>query len=135
MTRRKDEVPEPVLQLSLHDLLLFGGRVVRRRRARGWNQIELARRTSIQSARLSRLERGRAVPKLQELVRLRAILGGTLDELIFEPTPLSTEALGQSLREVEACATDEQIALVGKLLRFLALAFRYAPDREQGHSC
>ena len=41
----------------------------------------------------------------------------------------------RSSRSWCACATDEQIALVGKLLRFLALAFRYAPDREQGHSC
>ncbi len=127
MTRSKDATPEALPELPAQDHLRFGRRLVRRRGALGWSQRELSRRTSLPSSRLSRLERGKAKPRLDELLRLRAVLGGTLDELVFEPASPSAEGIGQVLRDLERCATAEDVALLCKLVHLIALGLRCAP--------
>ena len=124
MTRSKDATPEALPELPAQDPLRFGRRLVRRRRSRGWSQRELSRRTSISSSRLSRLERGKAKPGLEELLRLRAVLGGTLDELVFEPASPSAEGLGQVLHDLERCTTAEDVALLCRVVHLIALGLR-----------
>jgi len=121
--------------LTEHDLFLLGRRLRQRRRFKGWNQKYLAAQTDIDPGRLSRLERGKAMPKLQELVCLRRVLGGTVDELIFEPEPFAGSQLGGLVRELELEGTEEQIQLVGKLLQAFLIGIRcFAAAAEEG-SC
>jgi len=135
MNERDDPNPEALPGITERDLQLFGRRIAQRRRTRGWNQKQLAERAAIEPARLSRLERGKAVPKLEELMHLRTVLGGTVDELIFDPAALSAESLCLSFREVESGATEEQLGMVRKLMYFLALGFRCALEGERSDSC
>jgi transcriptional regulator with XRE-family HTH domain len=123
MTRAKDEVSSPLPRFSAEDQRSFGSRVVRQRRARGWNQKELARRTLIRNSRLSRLERGRAVPRIEELLRLKSVLGGTVDDLLSEPDPTSS-VFGPILQDLEIAAPADDLYCIGRLLRTLTLGFR-----------
>lgn len=126
MTGRKEETFEPRPQLSEQDLLRLGRRIVRRRRALGWNQKELGLRVSIRSSRLSRLERGKVEPRLDEMVRLRAVFGGSLDELIFDPEP-SASCLTELLRDLEQSATAEELEMLCRMLRLLSRGIRREP--------
>jgi transcriptional regulator with XRE-family HTH domain len=123
MTPPKDEASQPVPAVSEEVLRRFGSRIKRRRRALGWNQKELAERTSIQPSRLSRLERGQAVPRLEDQFRLKAALGGSLDDLLFDPEP-SASCLAQLLRELEESATAEELDLLCRMLRHLTHGIR-----------
>lgn len=135
MKRLDAAADRPLPGLTEQDLLHLGRRIAQRRRSKGWNQKYLALQTFIEPGRLSRLERGKAMPKLQELINLCGVLGGTLDELVFEPEPLSSERLGQLLREVEQLATDEEIRMLTRLLQVLALGLRCAMESERGSAC
>ena len=127
MTGPKEDAAEPLPQLSEQDLHQFGRRLVRRRRARGWNQKELGLRVSIRPSRLSRLERGKVEPRLDELLRLRAVFGGTLDALIIEPEP-STSVLADLLRELEQLATPEEREMLSRMLHLLSRGIRREPS-------
>lgn len=118
MSLPMDAAPETVPRVSEEVLRQFGRRVVSRRRARGWNQKELADRTSIPSSRLSRLERGKAVPRLEEQFRFKAVLGGSLDDLLFDPEP-SASSLAQLVRELEESAPASELELLYRMLRHL----------------
>jgi transcriptional regulator with XRE-family HTH domain len=135
MTALEAHAQQPLPGLTEQDLRLLGRRIAQRRRSRGWKQKHLALQASIEPGRLSRLERGKAMPKLQEVVNLRWVLGGTLDELVFEAEPLSLDRLTQFLREVEQLATEEQVQMLAKLLHVLVLGFRCAADQEKGSAC
>lgn len=123
MTSRKEEIGELLPQLSGQELAILGRRIVRRRRTLGWNQKELAQRLSILSSRLSRLERGKVEPRLSEMIRLRAVLGGTLDELVFDPKP-STSCLADLLRDLEQSATAAELESLCTTLRLLSRGLR-----------
>ena len=126
MTRRKEDTAEPLPHLSEQDLLQFGRRIVHHRRARGWNQKELGLRVSIRSSRLSRLERGKVEPRLEELLRLRAAFGGTLDALIIAPD-LAASDLVDLLRELEKYATPDEVETLSRMLRLLSRGLRREP--------
>lgn len=123
MPSYEEETSEALPRLSEQDLALLGSRIVHRRRARGWNQKELARRLSIRSSRLSRMERGKVEPKLSEIVRLRSVLGGTLDELLFDPEP-SASPLFNLLRDLEQSASAEELDSLFTTLRLLTRGIR-----------
>jgi len=128
MALPKDAALETLPWVSEEVLRQFGRRVVSRRRARGWNQKELAERTSIPSSRLSRLERGKkAIPRLEELFRLKAVLGGSLDDLLFDPEP-SASRLAQLVRELEESAPAEELELLCRLLRHIIDSARCDKD-------
>lgn len=52
------------------------------RRARGWTQADLAERVGIAVEVCGRLERGRALPRADTLVRLAVALGVSVDALL-----------------------------------------------------
>lgn len=60
----------------------LGERIVRLRKARGWNQMELAARLGVHSSRLSKWERGINAPSLEDLRNLMNVLEVTADELL-----------------------------------------------------
>ena len=112
MTERQDETRSLI---SPPDFRSLGPRIAERRAAKGWKQRELARRSGIEASRLSRLERGISLPRVDELARLRSVLGSTVDALLFGDdlgeVGRSLESLGWTLEEVEA---------LDRLLRVLA---------------
>jgi len=104
----------------------LGPRILEHREARGWKQRELARRAEIDPGRLSRIERGLALPKLEELARLREVLGGSLDELILGEGPAGPEmSLDQLARDLDRLAARDEIAILRRLFQLLVLGYRH----------
>ncbi|MGH9361072.1 MAG: helix-turn-helix domain-containing protein [Thermoanaerobaculia bacterium] len=65
----------------------FGARLAQLRRERGVRQKDLARELGIGQNLLSRYERGLHAPKLLALLKLRRLLGVTLDYLVAGAAP------------------------------------------------
>lgn len=60
----------------------LGDRLSRLRRAKGWNQSELARRMGLKGSQISKLERGSVTPRADILPRLSEVLGVSADYLL-----------------------------------------------------
>lgn len=102
----------------------LGFRVAKLRRMRGWKQQELARRTQIDSGRLSKVERGVVRASAGELVRLSLTLGIGLDELVFGAAT-NLEADWQRLRgEIENAGGRPALDCATRMLRAIALSFQ-----------
>ncbi len=63
-------------------VVALGRRIVRHRKAKGWDRVELARRLGVTRARLGYWERGETTPPLEALIGLRRELGISIDELV-----------------------------------------------------
>jgi transcriptional regulator with XRE-family HTH domain len=100
----------------------LGERIVEQRTARGWKQRELAHRAGIDPGRLSRIERGVAVPKLEELMRLREALGGTFDELLLGT--VQPGSLDELARDLDRLAARDEIAVLFRLLHLLVRGYQ-----------
>lgn len=107
----------------------LGERIVKRRKARGWTQGELARLAGLRSDRLSRLERESHQPNVRELASLAEALGTSIDDLVFD----SPGSRGPVL-ELERTTTSEERALIQRLWTALVLGLtvlqRVEADRE-----
>jgi transcriptional regulator with XRE-family HTH domain len=94
--RCNERIAQAVLQRDL------GLRIVELRKGRGWSRAELAKRLGVDRSRLGKWEQGRNAPSLEDLTALTAILGATLDELVFgqgtQPSPLPALQREQLLR-------------------------------------
>jgi transcriptional regulator with XRE-family HTH domain len=86
--------------------------MARLRRAKGWNQRELAERAGSKSTQISKFERGRYQPRLETLTKLAEAFESTTDFLLTGRHPEETrdtrlrarlpllEGLPQELRDV-----------------------------------
>ncbi len=88
---------EPDLRVApVLDRRALGSRIVQLRGLKGWKQRELARRAGLPAHRLSRIENGRRIPTLDELVALRNTFETDLEHLVFgaasRPLPASAAA-------------------------------------------
>ena len=101
-------------KLGLQETL--GRRIVAVRTARGWSQGELARRLGVPRDRVSKWERGRNAPTLQDLAALSDVLG----------VPLGRLGLGRG--EQRTISPEE---LSDMLVHFSALARLLKPWRER----
>ena len=107
-------------------LRALGTRIVERRMARGWKQRELARRTGIEPGRLSRIERGLAVPNLEELVCFKDAFAGSVDELLFGELPARPDgSLDELARDLQQLASRPEIALLRRLYQLLVQGYRH----------
>lgn len=72
----------------------LGRRVRETRRARGWTQAELARRSTLSIATIARIETS-GQGQIASLVRICAALGrlGDVDDLLRAPAPATLEEL------------------------------------------
>ena len=112
----------------------LGPRIVHLREMLGWRQNALAEQAGLRPQRLSNIERGVQLPRVDELVRLARALGVSLDELVLgtpRRTPLTTLAA-----QLEALMPDAELTALTKHLEVLAAGYaaRQAarrPDREQ----
>ena len=97
---RTGRIAQPVLMRAL------GLQIVKRRKARGWSQGELAQRLGVHRSCLGKWERGLSAPSLEDLVSLASLLGATLDELVFgqetTPSPLRAQQREELTRLLEA---------------------------------
>jgi transcriptional regulator with XRE-family HTH domain len=87
---------EKTAHFTVDDLFGLGRRIADQRRAHGWKQREVSRRTGLHATRLSRIERGAVWPGVGELVALSRVFHLSLDELV-----LGSEAIPQEKREEE----------------------------------
>ena len=65
--------------------MTFPIQLVQLRKARGFTQVELARRAKISKPQLQRYEAGKAQPTLEVIRSLAITLGVSSDALIFDP--------------------------------------------------
>jgi transcriptional regulator with XRE-family HTH domain len=116
----KESLP---LRFPPPDLPGLGSRLARLRIQRGWKQVELSRRTGIAPTRLSRLEKGRTAPNLDELVRLCAVLGADLSQIVFggEARTGPTQRLAG---EVERLGAPEELEVIRRLLHYLITGYQ-----------
>jgi transcriptional regulator with XRE-family HTH domain len=103
-------------------LRAVGRRIGELRTLRGWTQRELCRRTGIDPARLSRIEKG-ATPKLEELLRIGAALNAGLEDLVLPDEVTSGGEITRLARNLERLAPEER-QLVVRVVRAAILGFR-----------
>ena len=81
----------------------FGRRIASRRSGKGWSRVELARELGIPRDRLAKWERGDNGPPFPMLIRLRTVLGMTIDELITGERPAAKAMTEEEKRELAEC--------------------------------
>ncbi len=115
-------------------LRAVGRRIGELRSLRGWTQRELCRRTDIDPARLSRVEKG-ATPKLEELLRIGAALNAGLEDLVLPDEVPSGGEITRLTRTLERLAPEER-QIVVRVMRAAILGFRCHtanPELEADH--
>ncbi|HSS52306.1 MAG TPA: helix-turn-helix transcriptional regulator [Thermoanaerobaculia bacterium] len=111
-----------------------GRRIGELRTLRGWTQRELCRRTGIDPARLSRIEKG-ATPKLEELLRIGAALNAGLEDLVLPDEAPSAGEVARLARNLERLAPEER-QIVLRVVQAAILGFRCHttdPELEANH--
>lgn len=101
----------------------LGDRISRLRRAKGWNQRELAERIGTRSTQISKYERGTYVPRADVLSRLGDSLGVSTDYLLSGRAPGEPRRdlrLRERLEALEALPAAQRDNLVGFLDSLLA---------------
>jgi transcriptional regulator with XRE-family HTH domain len=81
----------------------FGRRIALRRSERGWTRVELAKELGISRERLAKWERGENGPSPLLLIRLRAALGMSIDELMTGQRPEPGAMTDEQKRELAGC--------------------------------
>jgi transcriptional regulator with XRE-family HTH domain len=128
------------LQLGAEQRKAFGLRMMHRRRSMRWSQREFGRRTNIRYVRVSKLENGHVTPTVAELILIAEALNAGLDELVLglPPTPPippagSSEGLSP-LAELEELGSQEEWAVLGKLLRSLVAGLKLRAKSPRGEA-
>jgi len=112
---------------AIEELLLqIGPRVARLRDESGWLQTELSRRTEIQPARISRIERGKVKPRLDELIRLSRAFLMPLDELVFGTARTDETGDESLLRALLSTASPEDLQAFRRFFHIFLIGFRQA---------
>jgi transcriptional regulator with XRE-family HTH domain len=115
--------------LSPSDLSLeLGRRIVHLRKMLGLRQNVLASQARLRPQRLSNIERGIHMPRIDELARLSRILGISLDELVFGPPHMTRLTLLAA--QLESVAPAEDLAAFIRHLETLVAG--YAARRAAG---
>ena len=115
----------------------LGDRIARLRRAKGWNQRELGRRTGMKATQISKYERGIYVPRADALPRLSAALGVSADYLLTGRPfrePQRDFRLRERIEALEALPEpqrDNLVAFLDALLAAHQLLRRYQEQEEQ----
>lgn len=108
----------------------LGARLTQLRNVRGWSQRELSRRTGLDPTRLSRLERGIRLPKLEELVAFREVFAIGLEELAFGESAEAQEVLELARRLLEVASREEEAGL-RKLFRLLLTGLQHGDPTQE----
>ena len=111
----------------------LGVRLTELRRARGWTQRELARRSQINPGRLSKLERGVHRASLDEVTRLSLALNAGLDELVFGASSLEG-SWQRLLRGLEEAGGPPALDCATRMLRALIHGYQHPDSRREEKS-
>ncbi len=98
----------------------LGLKLAHLRKKSGWSQRRLGRETGISSSRLSRIERGRFLPSLEELGRLREALCFDVEVIVFGRSVASS--LSHLAGVLENVGEPGELALVEQLMESLIQA-------------
>lgn len=100
----------------------LGDRIARLRRAKGWNQKELADRIGAKPTQISKYERGTYLPRPDLLTRLGEALGVSLDYLMTGRTgePRRDFRLRERVEALETLPENQRSNLVNFLDALLA---------------
>lgn len=86
---------------------IFGARVLRERKRRGWSTRDLQVKAGISSPSLvNRMERGLGEPGLFRAARVAAAFGVSLDDLIAESFCQQCDGMPPAGFTCQACGTD-----------------------------
>ena len=108
----------------------LGARIVHLREMLGWRQNALAEQAGLRSQRLSNIERGVQLPRVDELVRLARALGVSLDELVLgRPRRTSLTALAAQL---ESLMPEAELTALARHLEVLATGYAARQGRRDG---
>jgi len=107
------------------DLIAFGSRIVDSRHQKEWTQRALAFRSGVRPSRLSKLERGLRMPKLEECLQRASALGLGLEELVLGTAAGGEESSPRGVMEEPPSWQGERANLL-RSLNFLLLAFMAA---------
>ena len=124
MSETRDEFDISAPQTLEELLLQIGPRVARLRDQNGWLQAELSRRTEIQPARISRIESGKVLPRLDELVRLGRALLASPDELVLGSAVTAETEEETLVRAIFSAASPEDRVAFRRLARIFLLGYR-----------
>ena len=64
---------------------MLGTRIAQLRKAHGWNQTQLGHRLGVVQATVSAWEKERSTPDVEQLKRLAALFGTSVDQLVGTP--------------------------------------------------
>jgi len=111
-TSAKDVSAEPVIGES------FGARLQRLRTKAGLNQREVAKHMGVRAPSISSWEKGRSRPKRDHMVKLAAILGVAISDLVDDTTPKGFKELIDRSREQIASAAGLSIDRVRIIVEY-----------------
>lgn len=95
---------------------VFGARLKRLRKQKGWAQKELVGQVGIRFQQLNKYESGLNIPPAEMLVKLADALGVTVDHLLtgnpVEDSPLASSRLFRRFKGLEALTLDDQETVI-----------------------
>jgi transcriptional regulator with XRE-family HTH domain len=111
--------------LPIDDRESFGQRLTRRRKERGFTQVELAEKVGLIQALISDYERDKLRPHADVIVRFAFALEVTADDLLGLGAPKKSQATGnrrflRRLHQVDKLPKRDQDALLRTIDAFLA---------------
>ena len=71
----------------LEEFMSLGENIYKHRMAKNWSQTELAEALEVSRQSISKWENNMATPDLDKVIKMGAIFGITLDELVFDTPP------------------------------------------------
>lgn len=102
----------------------IGGRIVAARKQASLSQRDLAQQAAIRPSRLSKLERGVGIPKLEECLRLCQRLELDLNRLVLGRSAGPEDLPFPAVRRLAALGSEQEKAGLERLFALLLLGYQ-----------
>ena len=97
----------------------FGEYVKKKRKQKGYTQVQLAELMGLQNKSISCIETGRAFPKSENLIQFAEILDLSLDEFLFGYTKYNNSICVEEINELLITLPTEDKNIILKTLKTL----------------
>ena len=97
----------------------FGEYVKKKRKQKGYTQVQLAELMGLQNKSISCIETGRAFPKSENLIQFAEILDLSLDEFLFGYTKYNNSICVEEINELLTTLPTEDKNIILKTLKTL----------------
>lgn len=101
------------------DKIAFGEYVKKKRKQKGYTQVQLAEIMGLQNKSISCIETGRAFPKSENLLQFATILDLSLDEFVFGYTKYNNSICIEEINELLMPLPAEDKNIIIKTLKTL----------------